>query len=76
MDSIRDRIESECEWTRQMTGLDLLQLGTSDKGEEIDVTYDSIWDDVADVINDLSLKWERTVNTSQYYERILGLRED
>jgi len=40
------------------------------------VTYDSIWDDVADVINDLSLKWERTVNTSQYYERILGLRED
>ena len=59
-----------------MTGLDLLQLGTSDNGEEIDVTYDSIWNDGADVINDLSLKWERTVNTSQYYERILGLRED
>lgn len=76
MDSIRDRIESECEWTREKTGLDLLQLGTSDKGEEIGVTYDSIWDDMADVINDLSLKWERTVNTSQYYERILGLRED
>lgn len=59
-----------------MTGLDLLQLGTSDKGEEIDATYDGIWDDMANVINDLSLKWERTVNTSQYYERILALRED
>lgn len=76
MDSIRDRIESECEWTSQVTGLDLLQLGTSDKGEEIDVTYDSTWNDGADVINDLSLKWERMVNTSQYYERIPALRED
>lgn len=58
---VRGEIDDECRWLQERTGIDLLSL-SPDWGHDTLISDDDPFiDAMVDIINDLSLRWERNV---------------